>query len=162
MKLNISSIAICGLATLAIASTAALAATHTPADPAKLESIRVQFLYERTGTLSEDVAPPSKFAIWNTVIGEGDAKEPATDALISAVIGGVKDEENSTRPLVLTVKDRKGKVLASRTFGFMLIGSPGLVQSVMLRDASCLGPITIEASFNGQKKKTTVDMACGE
>ncbi len=152
----------CAIALLVLGADSALAAAPAPPDPAKLEKIRVQLLYERTGTLSEDIAPPSKFAIWNAVIGEGSAKEPATDVLVSAVVGGVKDEENSTRPLTITVKDKKGKVLGQRTFSNMLIGEPGLVKSLLLRDAACAGPITIEVSFNGVHKKTSIDMACGE
>ena len=65
-------------------------------------------------------------------------------------------------PGVYLFHDAKGKVLGTRTWKYMLLGSPGVVKSLLLRDASCAGPITIDATFNGQHKKTTVQMACGE
>src|SRR3712207_7607316 len=69
-----------------------LAAGGTPASAqgnvTKVDEIRAQLFYERSGRLSQNIAPPAKFESRNTVIGEGHAEGPAGDILVSVLLSG--------------------------------------------------------------------------
>jgi hypothetical protein len=151
------------VANLALAG-AAFAAPPVKVAPAKvtLDSIRVQFLYDLTGGLSEDVAPPSKFAIWNTVIGEGSAKEPADDVLVGVLMRSDAPDAITTQTLSVTVRKAGGKVLATHAFPGLILSHGRVVKSILLHDAACAGPVTIEAVYGAQRKVTKLDLACGE
>jgi len=133
-----------------------------PAPVLHLESIRVQLLYTSSGTLSEDVAPPADFSLFNTVIGEGSAAEPANDFLVGVLVTSPSDQANGTVPLVVTVKDAQGKVLARRTFSSIFVDDHRSVSSVFVPDATCAGAVTVEAVMGAQKLKTRLDFVCGE
>ena len=142
----------------------AFASAAAPAKPAnvQIDRIRVHFLYETTGALSEDVMPPSQFSIWNTIIGEGSAREPASDVMVAVVLKSAQDEVNLDKPLLVTVRGDKGKVLAKRSFEGLFLKHGKVVRFVMVPEAACAGGITIDATLGTQKKTAKIDMACGE
>jgi len=147
------------------ALTAILAGSLAAAPPTsdadfRVTDIRAQLLYEHSGRLSVDLTATPDFAIWNTVIGEGSAEEPADDMLVSAVISG-PDEANLTVPLTIIVRDAKGKVLASRMFT-PLLAAKTYVRSVLVRDAGCAGMIRMEARLGKSVHRENIEMACGE
>ena len=81
------------IAAAAIAAAVTGMALGAGALPVKIEAIRMQLFYETTGTLSADITPtPDSWA--NTVIGEGAAKEPANDIMVSVVLSSKTDEAN--------------------------------------------------------------------
>lgn len=156
------------LTALALACVGALALSFG-AGPAeaqevkpKIDAIAVQLYQATTGTLSQNIAPPAKFTAWNTVIGEGDAREPATDLLVSVTLSIAQKEGNSTIPLQIKVADAKGKALASRRVTDMFFAKGRTVQALFVPDATCAGPITVEATMGREKKTTKVTLACGE
>jgi hypothetical protein len=126
----------------------------------RVTDIKAQLLYERSGKLSVDLTGTPDFAIWNTVIGEGSAEEPADDVLVSAVISG-PEERNLTVPLTLTALDAKGKVLASRTMTRILAGKV-YVRSILLKDVGCAGLIRLEARLGASVRREKIEMDCGE
>jgi hypothetical protein len=152
-----------GMAALGLWGHPSFGAEPTPPDPkVAIEAIHAQFFYENSGTLSENVAPPAKFDIWNTVIAEGSAKEPATDVLVSVVLKVPGDAEVSIHgPLTLTV--RAGKtILAQRSFREMLLERGTVTKGVWLRDGACKGKVTIEAAIGATHKTVPVIFGCGE
>ena len=146
----------------ALAVLAGSAATAQAPAPIKLERIRVQLIYETTGTLSPDIAPPADFSLWNTIIGEGSAAEPASDVLVGVELSTTDDQANATTPLKVVVRDEDGKVLAARTFDTVFLDQHRAVRSLLVPNATCAGPVVIEASFGTQKLRTPMDFACGE
>jgi hypothetical protein len=147
------------------AALAVFAGSAAPAQapaPIKLERIRVQLIYETTGTLSPDIAPPADFTLWNTIIGEGSAAEPASDVLVGVELRTADDQANATIPLKIVVRDEDGKVLATRTFEAVFLDQHRAVRSLLVPNATCAGPVMIEASFGTQKLRTPMDFACGE
>lgn len=138
----------------------ALAADRPPV--ITLSGIRAQLLYETTGTLSENIANNPNFTTWNTTIGEGSAKEPANDMLVSVVLKSSDNEANIDRPVTLIVKDDKGKVIGKRVFEIGFVKNHQLVESLLLTNISCAGNLKIEATYLKQKKTATVAMNCGE
>lgn len=149
-----------GAASLAVLA-ASTATARAPA-PIKLERIRVQLIYETTGTLSPDITPPADFSLWNTIIGEGSAAEPASDILVGVELSTTDDQANATLPLTLVVRGEGGKVLATRTFDGVFLDQHRAVRSLLVPNATCAGPVVIEASFGTQKLRTPMDFACGE
>ena len=68
-------ILITGIASALSALTLLVASAS--AQPVSVENIRVQLFYERNGELSEDITKVKDIILWNTIIGEGYAKQPA-------------------------------------------------------------------------------------
>ena len=91
----------------------ALAAPAAAADRITVEAIQVRLLYEKTGKLSKDIAPPAEFAGHNTIIGEGDAEEPANDVLVTVVLAA-PGEANGEQKLVVAVRLGKDKKVIVR------------------------------------------------
>ncbi len=111
----------------ALALTAfAQAAVAAPASHAKLEGLRVQLVYETSGVLSDDIG--AGFAAHNVIIGEGDAKEPASDLLVSVVLRSPEDDDLLRLPLILTVR-KGGRILARRVFRGVLLKHGHAVES---------------------------------
>lgn len=108
-------------------------------DGMRLETIGIQLFYQTTGSLSGNIAPPAKFHGWNTIIAEGDAREPARDMLVTARLRSKKDEANSSTPLTLSVTGNDGKVLARRTFDHIFFERGRSVQAIFVPDSTCAG-----------------------
>ncbi len=128
-----------------------------------LGEIEVRLFYERSGRLSPNIAPPARFTAWNTIIGEGDAQEPAQDLVATIAVRSGGAEANTTVPVTLTARNEAGRVLATRTWRSILIGQSGqTVLPLFLANTACGGKITIEAQMGAARKRTTVSMDCGE
>lgn len=147
---------------LGLACVSVAPAVADPPPAVTIDHIGAQLLYEGNGGLSADIAPPAKFSGWNTVIGEGDAKGPATDLLVSVTLRTAGDQMSLHMPLVLSARTASGKVLAQRTFPHVLIDNGKAVVFVLLPDATCAGKITIAAVLGRQTRSTTLSLDCGE
>lgn len=143
---------------------ALLAATAPSA--AKLGPIRMQLYYKISGTLSGNIAPPAKVSLWNIGAGEGDVKEAAEDLIVSVPIQlppGHDMGESSETPLVLTVRTKAGKLLGSRTFGYISIPYKDPVWSPLwISNIQCAGPIIATAVWGNQRRTASVSFDCGE
>ena len=138
----------------------ALLAVLQPSAPV-LGEIQIHLFYQNTGRLSPDVSPPADFTGWNTVIGEGDSDEPATDMLVVAELRADGQQSIST-PVHITVR-AGGRTLASRTFNGALTSEQGRAYlPVWLRDATCSGDILVEVRFAQQRRTETLTLNCGE
>ena len=139
--------------------------TAAAADPV-LGDVRIQLYYKTSGTLSGNVAPPAHADFWNTGAGEGDAKEPAEDMIVSVPIrmpAGSDMGVNSEVPLTIAVRNAKGKVLASRTFTFISIPYKDPVWSPLwVSDIACASKLTATANWGKQRKAAAVTFSCGE
>ncbi len=148
----------------------ALALFAAAAAHVELGDIQARLFYSETGRLSDDLLARKKpFALWNTVIGEGDAEENADDLLVSVTLNAGKfgtpeeNEQNVDGPLTIKATDEKGKVLGTRTFKNMLTGVGGSITlALWLNDVTCAGKVTVQARFAGQLKSAVLEMYCGE
>ena len=136
-----------------------------PAGP-QLGPIRLQLYYKTSGTLSPNVAPPTKIDFWNTGAGEGGVKEPAEDLLVSVPIRmppGRDIGENSDVPLTLTVRTKAGKLLGERRFNYVSIPYQDPVWSALwVNNIQCAGPIVATATWGKQTRSAAVRFDCGE
>ena len=141
---------------------AALLALPAAAEAAEVGRIRAHLFYEESGRLSLDIAPPSDFAAFNVVIGEGSAEEPANDLLVAVELTGRPAE--AATPLRILVRNARGRVVAQRSIpgSFLGAGQPRLWKAVYLPDVGCAGTLTITATLGRSTRTTSVDLICGE
>jgi hypothetical protein len=131
-----------------------------------LGRIRIQLYYKASGTLSADIAPPARVSLWNTGAGEGYAKEPAEDLLVSVPIRmppGSDAGENNEVPLTISVRAKSGKLLASRKFDFISIPYKDPVWNPLwINGVQCAGPIIATATWGKQRQTAAISLDCGE
>lgn len=128
----------------------------------KIDALEARLFYETSGKLSENVATPARFNGWNTIIGEGDAKEPANDLLVTVALSVNRHEENSSKPLVVTVYGAKGKKLARRKITSLFFKDGKVTKAFLAQDVGCAGEGRIEAAFGKEKKTERFKLDCGE
>lgn len=152
------------LAGLTLATGAAAPALASDGDGVSIGGLRAHLFYERSGVLSEDlISRDPQFSGWNTVIGEGDAKEPAENLLVIARIDNQGAEAFLDEKLTLRVNDDKGAKIRERVFSGLLLAEHGAVHLPMwIDDAGCLGQITITVTFRKQKVSAPLQLMCGE
>lgn len=150
---------------LALAGTAGALPHHAQAQSktAKIEAIRAYLFYERSGRLSKNIAPPASFSGFNTMIGEGDAEEPAEDILIAVELSGPKDEYLK-QPLTISVSYPTGKRAGSkREFrDGILFGEGGKVTKAVYAENATCSPLRVAATVGRSAKSITIDFKCGE
>jgi hypothetical protein len=146
---------------------ALLAATPAAAQVA-IQDIRMQLFLERSGKLSENIVGSNK-AFHNTIIGAGDAGEPAESILVTLVITGPKDSRSSDKiardlaSVTVTQKGQKGsKVLLRRAYGGFLFGETGRVHKAFWLDNATCDTLEVEVKLGRSQKKATVPFTCGE
>lgn len=140
----------------------AIQAAPTADPPARLGDIRAHLFYEATGRLSPDVSPPREFVAWNTVIGGGEAEEPASDLLIVVELRA-DGEHFENRPLRILARGERGRLLGERRFdSFYTSASGRAYRTLWLRDATCAGAIEIVATLGRETKNEQLTLNCGE
>ena len=141
---------------LALAAAAAQPATG------ELGEIRMHLFYTYSGQLSDDVSPPRAFAGWNTVIGEGDALEPADDLLVAVEVR-TDGHQFVEGPLHVTAHGRDGRLIAERRLEAVLTSDGGSsFTGLWLNDVGCEGEIRVTATFAEQARTETLELNCGE
>lgn len=147
---------------VSVATAIASQAFAADAPGAYISNSSVRLWYEETGRLSDNIAPPRKFTLWNTIIGEGDAEEHANDALFTVELHS-DGEQNISQPLTLTATDSKGKLLARRVLTGLLTSEAGSTTSALwVRDVGCAGRVNFVAQFGTAKRSVALDFDCGE
>lgn len=150
---------------MAAAAFGAVSGSAGADQPGRIElgAIEVHLFYFQSGRLSPDLLDRAEpFVGWNTVIGEGDAEEPADDLLMLVQVTA-DGEQLSERPVELTAVDRKGKQLSYRRFNSVLTSRDGKAWlPLWLRDVGCAGDITFRARMRDQQREAKLSLECGE
>lgn len=130
--------------------------------------IRAQLFLERSGKLSENLAGANK-SLHNTVIGEGDAGEPADAVLVTLSFTGPKNSRSSdkiARDLASVTVRQQAKtgerILLKRAYGGFLFGESGRIHKAFLLDSATCAPLEIEVKVGRSSKSTKLDFSCGE
>lgn len=134
------------------------------AQDATVESIGVQLFYEYNGTFSDDLAKRKELSLWNTMIGEGDAKQPANSFLVTVTVKGAPETFDKAAALTVTVTgDKRKNKVAEKVFKGILFGSEGrVVKPLFVHDWIC-APLTITAKLkSGSSKIFKLPFRCGE
>lgn len=173
MGLATISLAVMGLATPAMAqstkkNTEPLGAKIPTSTAITIKDMTAKLFLERSGTFSENIIG-SKKAFHNTVIGEGDAGEPADAVLVTLTFEGGKNTRASDKvasalaQIKVTQTTRQGKkILLNRVYGGMLFGDNGLTHKAFIVDNATCAPLEIEARIGKSSKSAKIDFQCGE
>jgi hypothetical protein len=130
-----------------------------------LDRVEAHLFYKGTGRLSGDLLNRAEeFAGWNTIIGEGGAEEPADDLVVAARLTSHDGTEKYVAgPVVLAVRNSKGKIVGSRTWRGVLVSKDGaVVLPLWLNDVGCAGDLRFTARYNGKTKTGHLALDCGE
>ncbi len=127
-----------------------------------IDQIRVQLLYETSGTLSKNIVGDENFQGWNVVAPDDDGREAATDVIVSVVLRSRVSETDIDQPLTVTAKTLKGKLLARRAYRLVATTKGRVTAFLFLPNATCAGGIVIETVYGKQRKSAEVDLDCGE
>lgn len=132
------------------------------ADGPKIERLEARLFYSHSGSLSAPITPDA--ALWNVIIGEGDASEPSESTLVVVILRG---EPGDYPPGVLDIvvtETRSGKVVLKRTSALGIFSAQGRFHvPVWLSDTGCTS-ITVKASLRGGSSRASLDIPfhCGE
>lgn len=150
-----------GLATNLLLATPALAQVA-------IEDVRIQLFLERSGKLSENIVG-SKKRFHNSVIGEGDAGEPAESVLVTLVVTGPKNAVSSDKiardlaSVTVTQSSRQGpRVLLRRAYGGFRFGETGRIHKAFYLDNATCAPLEVDVKLARSRKTVKVDFTCGE
>lgn len=116
------------------------------------------------GTFSEDVTKTKDFHYWNTLIGEGDAKEPANSFLVTIFLRGKPESFDAKEFVTITITDENPKKFKPgvRRISGLLFGETGkLVKAIFVENRVC-SPLTINARARQSEKCVKIPFACGE
>lgn len=136
--------------------------------PVALQDLKVQLFLERSGTLSENIVGTKK-KFHNTVLGEGDAGEPADALFITLQFQGEKNSRSSDKlardiaQVKVTQFTKAGnKILLNRVYGGFIFGESGLAHKAFVIDNVTCAPVEIEAKIGKTRKVAKIDFTCGE
>ena len=145
------------------------AAPAAPAAPAayRISAIRAFLYYHDTGTFDDRDAASGKVALWNTIIGEGDAKAPSQTTLVQVELSG-PSFSNISGTLEIVVSAEKQKLVRQKldAGGFFAENSPRIVIPVLVHGTGCT-ELKIDVTFTTPdkkklKKRGDVPFSCGE
>src|SRR5262245_60499337 len=124
------------------AGLAVIAGSPAVAQTATIEDIRVQLFNEYDGTLSDDLTKRQNLELRNTMIGEGDARQPANSFLVAVSVKGQPDTFDKAAALTVTVTtdDKRKSKVTEKAFGSgILFGPQGrVVKAAFVYDRVCV------------------------
>lgn len=133
-----------------------------------IKDLQAQLFLEKSGKFSGNVIGSGK-NFHNTVIGEGDAGEPADAVLITIVFEGTKNTRASDKvasalaQIKISQAGKQGKkILLNKAYGGMLFGDNGLAHKAIMVDNATCAPLEIEAKIGKSSKSATIEFNCGE
>jgi hypothetical protein len=136
--------------------------------PIIIKDLQAQLYLERSGKFSGNIVGTGK-NFHNTVIGEGDAGEPADSVMVTIVFEGTKNTRASDKvasalaQVKISQTGKQGKkILLNKAYGGMLFGENGLAHKAILVDNATCAPLEIEAKIGRSSKTATINFSCGE
>ncbi len=153
----------------ALASAVCLMAAAGPAAAqVAIADIRMQLFLERSGTFSDNLVGAKK-ALHNTIIGEGDAGEPADAVLVTLAFTGAKNSRSSDKiardlaAITVRQKTKTGeKILLKRVYGGFLFGESGRAHKAFLLDNATCAALEVEVKVGRSTRTAKLDFTCGE
>ena len=134
---------------------------HAKDGDLRVGRVEARLYLHDTGTLSAPISPNT--ALWNTIIGEGEALEPSTSTLVDVVVEGAPGSFDASRKVQLMVaSSTNGKVTARMSKGVGVISQSGVSHVAFWLPETGCEPLTITATIGATSKKLDLPFACGE
>ncbi|MEQ1781187.1 MAG: hypothetical protein ABMA14_07500 [Hyphomonadaceae bacterium] len=134
--------------------------------PPAITAIHAQLYFEETGAFSDDILARGDLALWNTVIGEGDARHASNSTLVTVEVSG-KNVAVGAVDVEIRALDAKGRVLSKSSSSVALYDDrTKFYAPLFLQDTGCEA-VTISTRLKGKGIKSksitrTIPFACGE
>lgn len=128
-------------------------------EKAHVAGMEANLFYKEKGTWSENLIG-KKMTLWNTIIGEGDAKSPSDSMFVKVRFEGVGLGSSKVK---VQIREVGGKTFVNETTSVSL-GNKVEFLSYYLKEIGC-APVEISAEVVGDSAKmvkNTVGFACGE
>ena len=143
----------------------AFARARPEAAPYRITALRAMLFNSDRGTLSRDVLREPRPALWNVVIGEGDAEGPSSSALVVVEVAGEPGSYEDARQVELVARTREGELLRRATALGVLNAQGRTFVGFWLYDVGC-EPVRLQARLRGQSQPSTrtdeIPFECGE
>lgn len=153
------------LGTTASARPFAGADRSPPAPEYQISGLRAQLFYSDRGTFSDDLLARPKLALWNTVIGAGDAGGPANATMVVVEVSGRPNSYAGKRRVELVVRNEQKDVLR-RQLAVPILGRTGHAYVAFWLDDTGCEPLTLSTRLVGQSDPTSrvasIPFQCGE
>jgi hypothetical protein len=153
-----------GLRLVLAAGLFAASGQGAAAQNATVEDIRVQLFYEYSGALSDDLTKRKDLKLFNTMTGDGDAKQPANSFLVSVAVKGEPETFDKAAALTITVttEDKRKRKVAEKAFSGILFGPEGKIMKAMFVTDTVCAPLTVTAKLkSGSSKTFSLPFKCG-
>lgn len=133
--------------------------------PQKLAPVRVEarLYYSHTGTFSEVIDDKMRF--WNTIIGEGGAKEPSHALRVDVVLQGEPGSFDPAARVTIAVTDAdSGKSLSRQTASTGVLSDTGEYHATfLLQNTGCIPlKITARVTRSTVVRSAGIPFKCGE
>lgn len=152
--------------TVACAAPAVAQPAGTPAPTFQIAGVHAFLYFHRSGTFDDRDLTGGKVALWNTIIGEGEAGEPATAMLVKVEVSGPNFASQDGKVVVVAKAGRK--TLARQTFAladYFDEHGPRITLPMLVTGVGC-DEVTVTATLSGKGKRgagsAVVPFACGE
>lgn len=145
----------------------ALARRPPPPPPGyQIAGLHAFLYFHKTGTFGAGDLIGGQVALWNTIIGEGDAEHPSTSILVKVDVSGPGFAGVAGK---VTVVAKAGKrTLAKQTFAladYFDEHGPQITLPMLVPGTGC-GAVTLTATLTGKGKRSRataqIPFACGE
>lgn len=130
----------------------------------RIEAIHARLYYEGSRSFSDDLTP--RMALWNTIIGEGDASEPSNSTLVTVEVSG-RHLPIGGISVVITARGADNRLVAQREESVFIYNERTRFHAPLwIYDTGC-EEITISARLVGDGvdpsvKTQTIPFHCGE
>lgn len=129
------------------------------------EDIQARLYYENQGAVDPRDLTTGKVTLWNTIIAEGEAKNPSSTVLVEVVL--TRPPEADMKATLRVTARADGKTLREVTFDLDRYTREGrrLVLPVIVTDVGC-DPVEVTAVLTRgtavAKRVESIPFACGE
>jgi hypothetical protein len=133
------------------------------ADPIKVSKIEAFLIYGQSGKLSPDIAPPShEIDFWNTMIGEGGAREWTEDILVVAHIEKLFGKQTAGEISIKAVDHNSKKVLLLKPKVQVSFGETKMAAKAFVLESIQCTNLDVTITAGKSIKTTNLPFVCGE
>ena len=160
------------LAGALVAACPALAQQQQPAQAAKpaytgpiaIKDVKVQFFFEKSARLSENIADGAR-SFMNVPRGEG-VDEPASGLFVTLELTSPKGGQSNDKiarhmaKVIVTRRYKAGPQVEQRVFGGFRFNDQGIAYKAFMIDAATCAPVEIDARIGASRKTVTINFDC--
>jgi len=129
----------------------------------QIRALKAHLYYHETGTVGVEDVASNVAALWNTVIGAGDAKGPSSALLVTVTMVGAFPAKAGTTLIVESARGGGAPSVQSIPLEYFFSDRDTITVPVLLHGVGC-EDLILSAAIGGSsdKVRVTVPFRCGE